>query len=494
LRRAAYARAALRQLVAVLVAIIALLPLLSGVMPAPPDALAVTRTGNLWTVAAGNSAEIQPAIDAARDNGGGQVRLPQAVYLLTAKVRLHNNVTVYGDGMDKTVLRWAPGAAIDHMMSNGSLTAGNTNIQVWDLTLDGQGLSKAGDASCCFGLRLNNVQNSTFVNVAADSHSKDGIYVGYNRTNGAINVRLSGCRANNNARNGISLIHGNNNVIDHCTVNGNNRGEAVAGIDVEPDEGQSITNSKIVANTANGQNVGIQLYVPYNGYATSYHNAVCNNSTSGNGTGIYSLRGDQNIFVNNATSGNGINFLVDDSSLIGSQYASYCTLGALPAHPAGSGTPTPTPTQTGTTTPAGTATPTQTPTLTATPTRTPTPSPTLIPTPRPSCTPRPDVRVTTQAGAPGTLNVTVAITRQASAPNNTIAQVQFGAAQNATVTVNGQAQPGGNFTATVPAGTQQVTFTVTRPAGGTQPTTVPFSVVDDCGAWQTFVGGGPSAF
>ena len=239
MRRAAYARAALRQLVAVLVAIIALLPLLSGVMPAPPDALAVTRTGNLWTVAAGNSAEIQPAIDAARDNGGGQVRLPQAVYLLTAKVRLHNNVTVYGDGMDKTVLRWAPGAAIDHMMSNGSLTAGNTNIQVWDLTLDGQGLSKAGDASCCFGLRLNNVQNSTFVNVAADSHSKDGIYVGYNRTNGAINVRLSGCRANNNARNGISLIHGNNNVIDHCTVNGNNRGEAVAGIDVEPDEGRA---------------------------------------------------------------------------------------------------------------------------------------------------------------------------------------------------------------------------------------------------------------
>jgi parallel beta-helix repeat protein len=488
LRRAACA--ILRQLVAVLVAIIALLALLPGVLPPTPAALAVTRSGNLWTVAAGNAAEIQPAIDAARDNGGGQVRLPQAVYLLTAKVRLHNNVAIYGDGMDKTVLRWAPGAAVDHMMSNGSLTAGNTNIQVWDLTLDGQGLSKAGDTSwaCCFGLRLNNIQNSTFVNVAADNHSKDGIYVGYNGNNGAINVRLSGCRANNNARNGISLTHGNNNVIDHCTVNGNNRRQAVAGIDVEPDEGLSVTNSKIVANTANSQNVGIQLYVPYNGYATSYHNAVCNNSTSGNGSGIYSLRGDQNIFVNNQTSGNGINFLVDDSSLIGSAYASYCTLGALPAHPAGSGTPTPTQT------PAGTATPAQTPTQTATPTRTPTPSPTLTPTPRPSCTPRPDVRVTTQAGAPGTLNVTVAISRQASAPNNTIAQLQFGAAQNATVTVSGQAHPGGNFAATLPAGTQQTTFTVARPANGTQSTTVPFAVVDDCGAWQTFVGGGPSAF
>jgi parallel beta-helix repeat protein len=365
------------------------------------------------------------------------------------------------------------------MMSNGSLTTGNANVQVWGLTLDGQGKWN-GDTDCCFGLRLNNVRNSSIVNVAADNHSKDGIYIGYNRQNGAIDVRVSGCRANNNARNGISLIHGDRNVIDGCQVNGNNRGEAVAGIDVEPDAGLSVTNSKIVGNTANGQNVGIQLFVPYNGYATSYHNAVCNNTTTGNvSAGIYSYRGHENIFVNNQSSGNGTNFLVDDSSLIGPGYASWCTLGPLPPHPSTLGQPTPTPTPT---------------TL---PTSTPTPTATLTPTPRPSCSPRPPVSVTTRPGEPGTLQATVAVTRSPAAPNNTIRQLVFGPADNAIVEIGGQSRPGGSFAVPIPAGTQQVTFVVRRPAVNTSPrpgSTAPFTVVDDCGEWPSFVGGGPTAF
>lgn len=436
--------------------------LLSIASPFAPVAEAVTRTGNLWTVAPGAAAEIQPAINEARDNGGGRVRLPAGVYLLTSKVRLHNNVTVYGDGMDQTILRWAPGASVDHMMANGSQSDGNTNVQVWGLTLDGQGKWN-GDGSCCFGLRLNNVRNSYFVNVAADSHSRDGIYLGYDHAgdvvNGAVNVRLSGCRANNNARNGIALIHGDANVIDGCQVNGNNRGEAVAGIDVEPDEGLSVTNSKIVGNTANSQNVGIQIFLPYNGFATTYHNAVCYNSTSGNvSAGIYSHRGDQNIFVGNQTSGNGTNYLVDDSSLEGPAYASWCTLGALPPHPSTLDVPTP------------------------------------VPTPRPSCAPRPPVTVTTQRGAPGTLQVTVSATRSAAAPNNTVMQIQFGPAQNAIVEINGQSRPGGSFTASIPAGTQQVGFLVRRSPTNAPSTTVPFTVIDDCGEWKSFVGGGASAF
>jgi hypothetical protein len=38
-----------------------------------------------------------------------------------------------------------------------------------------------------------------------------------------------------------------------------------------------------------------------------------------------------------------------------------------------------------------------------------------------------------------------------------------------------------------------VTFFVRRATPG-QATTVPFVVVDDCGPWSTFVGGGPGAF
>ena len=424
---------------------------------------AAERAGNLWPVSPGASADIQPAIDAARDNGGGRVRLSSGVYLLTAKIRVHSNVTLYGDGMDQTILRWAPGATIDHMMSNGSTGNGNTNFQVWGLTLDGQ--NRQGCGNGCHGFRLINVRNSYIVNVAAINHSLDGFYLGYVHGDGTVygehNVRLSGCRANGNARNGIALTHGDSNIIDGCQVNGNNRREAVAGIDVEPDEGLSVTNSRIVGNTANSQNVGIQIFLPYNGFATTYRNAVCYNTTTGNvSAGVYSHRGDQNIFVGNNSSGNGTNYLVDDSSLEGPAYAGSCTLGALPPHPSTINDAPPTPT----------------------------------PTPRPSCAPRPPVTVRSERGAPGTLTVTVTVTRSPAAPNNTIREIQFGAAQNATIEINGLTRPGGSFTATIPAGRQTQTFVVRRSPPNASSTTAPFTVIDDCDGWRSFVGGGATAF
>jgi hypothetical protein len=441
--------------------------LLLPLADAPLAARAANGPVATWTVPPGNAAAIQPAIDAARDAGGGQVYLPGAVYLLTQKVRVHDNVTVFGDGIDRTILRWAPGATLDHMMSNGSLTAGNSNIQIWNLSLDGQGIP-SGRSDCCFGLRLNNVQNSYVVNVAADSHSLDGIYLGYNRTNGAINVRVSGCRANNNSRNGIALIHGSGDIVDHCQVNNNNRGEQVAGIDVEPDQDLSVTSSKLVGNSVNGQNVGIQLYVQFTGYATVSGNAICQNGATGNrSAGIYDKKGSGNYFVDNATSANGTNFLVDPSDFVGSQYGGQCQLPGLPAAPSpGAGPPTNTPT-------AG-----------------PTPTPTA--TPAPACQPRPQVTVTTRAVGGGMLQVTVGAGRNAGSPGNTLHQLQFQAAQNGSIEINGQTRNGGNFSVSLPAGTQQATFNVRRLAPG--PTTVPFSVTDDCGPWQTFVGGGPSAF
>lgn len=215
-----------------------------------------------------------------------------------------------------------------------------------------------------------------------------------------------------------------------------------------------MTNTRIVGNTANGQNVGIQIFLPYNRFATTRHNSVCYNTTTGNvSAGIYSHRGDQDIFVGNHSSGNGTNDLVDDSSLEGPAYASWCTLAALPPHPS-----------------------------------------TINDTPPPSCSPRPPVTVTSQRGAPGTLNVMVTATRPPAAPNNTVRQIQFGPAVNATVEINGQSKPGGNFTATIPPSTQTATFVVRRSPPNATTTTVPFTVTDDCGGWSSFVGGGASAF
>jgi len=53
---------------------------------------------------------------------------------------------------------------------------------------------------------------------------------------------------------------------------------------------------------------------------------------------------------------------------------------------------------------------------------------------------------------------------------------------------------GGNFTANLPAGSQQATFVVRRSPTNAPSTTVPFTVMDDCGGWKSFVGGGANAF
>jgi hypothetical protein len=139
------------------------------------------------------------------------------------------------------------------------------------------------------------------------------------------------------------------------------------------------------------------------------------------------------------------------------------------------------------------AQPTPTPTRTATPTATATRTPTRTSTPTgPICTPRPPVTVTVAPSAGNTLQVTVT----ASGSGNTLQTLRFGEprlSNNELVDVGGVSGRSGAFVVTLAPGTTSTTFTVRRALAG-QSTTVHFTVVDGCGAWPTFVGGGPSAF
>ena len=64
---------------------------------------------------------------------------------------------------------------------------------------------------------------------------------------------------------------------------------------------------------------------------------------------------------------------------------------------------------------------------------------------------------------------------------------------NALIDVAGLAGRTGEFTVAIPGRPEQTTFYVARATPG-QATTVPFLVIDDCGEFRTFVGGGVSAF
>jgi hypothetical protein len=83
------------------------------------------------------------------------------------------------------------------------------------------------------------------------------------------------------------------------------------------------------------------------------------------------------------------------------------------------------------------------------------------------------------------------VTADASA-HAALQALRFGNATNAQIDAGGQSGAG-SFSVSLPSGTRQTTFTLTRLAAG-QAATVPLVVVDSCGEWPTVVGGGPSAF
>jgi hypothetical protein len=150
--------------------------------------------------------------------------------------------------------------------------------------------------------------------------------------------------------------------------------------------------------------------------------------------------------------------------------------------------PTPTPTSTGT--------PTSTPTTTSTPipTNTPVPTSTSTATPTPRfCAPRPAVRVATSPVGPGRLRVTLSAQTLPGTPTNSLRELRFGVDTNAGIDVPGVGTVGQGSVVPLAPGTAETTFFVRRQVPNAA-TTVSLVVVDACGEWPTFVGGGPTAF
>jgi hypothetical protein len=107
-----------------------------------------------------------------------------------------------------------------------------------------------------------------------------------------------------------------------------------------------------------------------------------------------------------------------------------------------------------------------------------------------ACGPRPTTHVTTTV-ADGALQVTVSASDVEGPSRNRLRELRFGEPVNGRIELAGQSQTAA-FSHAVPTTTDRVSFAVRRVTPG-QPTTVPLTVVDECGAWPTFVGGGTGA-
>lgn len=289
----------------------------AGTTGAPPNG----------TVDASEFPSIQDAIDSL-EGIGGAVYIPAGVHEISEKLRVHSHITVFGAGMDVTIIRFQVGVPVDHMISNDS-SSGLEAITIRELTLQGPGPGP-GINDCCYGLKLEHVTGALVAGVAARDHGRDGFYLGYKHVDGVpqgvFDARLSGVVATGNGRNGLSIVQGQNVVVDGGTFTGNNTHEAVAAIDLEPDPYPDgfVKNCRLIGNTVEGNaNNGIQLYAE--GGAIVADNAVCYNTLKNNaGTGIADTQADNDVFVGNTFDGNGAEADYDGSALVGDQYAGSC--------------------------------------------------------------------------------------------------------------------------------------------------------------------------
>lgn len=111
------------------------------------------------------------------------------------------------------------------------------------------------------------------------------------------------------------------------------------------------------------------------------------------------------------------------------------------------------------------------------------------PLPASLCTPRPPVRVTTARAAFGELAVSI----DGTGLENSLRTLRFTRTANAEVDLAGQPGRAGAFSVDLPPGTTHADIVIRRQQAG-QAAMVRFVVVDRCGEWPSFVGGGPGAF
>jgi hypothetical protein len=109
----------------------------------------------------------------------------------------------------------------------------------------------------------------------------------------------------------------------------------------------------------------------------------------------------------------------------------------------------------------------------------------------PSCLPRPRVVLTTAPDASGRRIVTVTTSTNPGSVTNTLRSIHFDETRLAILQVPQYPDGPAPFTATYAPGTTHTSFAIRRTAPGSL--MARFTVTDDCGAWPTFIGAGPTA-
>lgn len=344
------------------------------------------------------------------DSSGGAVFIPAGIYRIDKKIRVFSNVTLFGDGIDETILDATSAIGDETPLMGNDSNRGQKNITIRDMTMKGY-WDGTGEV-----LKIENLDGGLIYNVKLE-RAKYGLLLGFHDGKGTMNVRVSDCQVNNTRTRAIFLSLGENNVIDNCVID--SQGSDSLGIGLEIGSEGKISNNRVISNSVSN---GGHSYSATAGNDTNYDpswinsdNIFCYNTASGNHVQpMWDQRGKNNVYIGNNVEVSNVNsFGFEEKAGTDARCEIPGDLATIPQPPPKpaiitEGTPivpskvvTATVTVSPSTGPSGTITPTATvsatpiasgsatPTPTVTPTQTPQPTPTntIVPTPTLPSTP-----------------------------------------------------------------------------------------------------------
>ena len=254
-----------------------------------------------------DTAAIQAALNAASN-----VYFPSGTYSVVS-VNLNANQTIHGDGASSIILQdvgATPTSLTNGLLyaDSGSLGAYLEGITIKDIQVKGR-VDTLGFSQFLHLISLNGVLNATVENCLVTGFRGDGIYIGTSANGGQSrenkNVKISGCTidgVNNDNRNGVSVIVGEDIAITNNTFLNCTRSNMPGAIDFEPNGSSSwivIKNCVVTGNMfdncgGNVATVGFYL-AGSDGYTVkpsgiTVANNTETNSVGGSGHGFFSLR------------------------------------------------------------------------------------------------------------------------------------------------------------------------------------------------------------
>jgi parallel beta-helix repeat protein len=266
--------------------------------PTSPLVVNVKNTGAKGDGVTNDTAAIQAAVNRVTGTGG-TVYVPDGTYMIDAVTMLFVKSNMTFQMSSGAILRAIPNNQRDYNIIRINFAS---NVNVIGGTLQGeryQHLVTTGEFG--MGLAIYGSRNVIIEGVTARDNWGDGFYLG---TSNPTNITFCAVTADNNRRQGMSIITANGVVVKNSTFENTNGTAPAAGIDIEPDANDTATNVQILnSQFLNNDEVGVLLTLnpAYNGSSFIRNVTINGNTMIGNDRHFYNVESEGGIVLLNVS-------------------------------------------------------------------------------------------------------------------------------------------------------------------------------------------------